>query len=795
MRRLTLLVPLATLVLYAGCSDQPTGVSDPTSAAPVFAGGGSVNVNLDQWSNGTPTNPASWQNGNLNGNNSQYAEGKAVPFRLAVEGLTPGTHTITINHDWTAGGVKAYDFLASVDATEAVGTPAILCSTGGGGVSSLCAGGLGAYDAEPFPADPFADAGGTVDGAIADRGFSAAQRELRIYGGTITGISAPPTHDGTVNGNSTAGMLVTFQSTGSAVLLVWSGHLARSGYWNPGGGGADGAGQISGAPWHMRTLNLDDGGAANQDRSIQPSALVDPGLMVVKSADADPVAAGSPIGFTVTVSNTGTTDTNGVTLSDPLPGGTGIDWAIDGGTAAASCSIGGSPPNETLTCNFGNLAAGVVRTVHVSSATAFASCGLLNNTATASATNHADVQDSDDITVQCPDLDVVKTPDAQTVSAGSPISFTVVVTNSGTGVATGVTLNDPLPGGTGVDWAIGAQPAGDPCSITGSPTSETLTCSFGSMAPGDVRTVTVTSATAFASCKAYPNTATASATNHPNEQDAGSITVQCPDLSIVKTPDAQSVGAGSPISFSMVVTNAGPGTATGVALNDPLPGGPGISWSITAQPAGDPCSISGSAPNQTLACSFGDMAAGQVRTVTVGSATTTASCQVYNNTATATATNHPSRQDTGSLEVVCSNSCTLTIGFWKTHAGQYSWARGNQGDAITALLPRWLGTVGGVKSIQVTTAARAVQILSFNTSSISAGSNGITKLYAQMLAAKLNVANGANGSTIAAAIAAADAFLATNNEADWAGLTKNQKNQVLAWMSTFDTFNNSAHCT
>jgi hypothetical protein len=30
---------------------------------------------------------------------------------------------------------------------------------------------------------------------------------------------------------------------------------------------------VSGAPWHMRTLNLDGGGARNQDRSIQPSAV------------------------------------------------------------------------------------------------------------------------------------------------------------------------------------------------------------------------------------------------------------------------------------------------------------------------------------------------------------------------------------------------------------------------------------------------------------------------------------------------------------------------------------------
>ena len=35
-------------------------------------------------------------------------------------------------------------------------------------------------------------------------------------------------------------------------------------------------------------------------------------------------------------------------------------------------------------------------------------------------------------------------------------------------------LSDPLPGGPGIDWSIGAQPAGYPCTITGSPTNETL---------------------------------------------------------------------------------------------------------------------------------------------------------------------------------------------------------------------------------------------------------------------------------------------------------------------------------
>ena len=66
-------------------------------------------VNLDQWATYAPA----WQNGNLNGNNTRYPEGGIVPFRLAIEGLKAGAHTITIQYDFTAGGHKAYDFLAT----------------------------------------------------------------------------------------------------------------------------------------------------------------------------------------------------------------------------------------------------------------------------------------------------------------------------------------------------------------------------------------------------------------------------------------------------------------------------------------------------------------------------------------------------------------------------------------------------------------------------------------------------------------------------------------------------------
>jgi hypothetical protein len=135
--------------------------------------------------------------------------------------------------------------------------------------------------------------------------------------------------------------------------------------------------------------------------------------------------------------------------------------------------------------------------------------------------------------------------------------------------------------------------------------------------------------------------------------------------------------------------------------------------------------------------------------------------------------------------------CTLTIGFWKTHAGF-----GPQADVVTPLLPIWLGDAGGDKSMYVDSASIAHDILVMKT--YGHPSNGITKLYAQMLGAKLNIANGADDSAVAALIVAVDAFLADNDWTDWDGLSKPEKRVVNGWKSSFDDYNNGdigpGHC-
>jgi hypothetical protein len=254
-RRLRRLIELIVLDVSLAVLGAAYGVI-PVRAA-------SVTVNLDQWA----STEVAWQNGNLNANNSAYPEGGIVPFRLALEGLAPGTHTIHINYDFSASGHKAYDFLATWNVTNAAGA---ICTPSGGAISSMCPS-LPTARSMAFPTDAYVADGLSVTGAEV---YSAAPRRLTIWGGTLLSISGP-THSGAVSGNSSADVLVTFTATGNAVLLAWGGHLAQSAYWDIARGGPrDGASLVSGSPWHMRTLQLDGSGNKNQDRSISPSAIV-----------------------------------------------------------------------------------------------------------------------------------------------------------------------------------------------------------------------------------------------------------------------------------------------------------------------------------------------------------------------------------------------------------------------------------------------------------------------------------------------------------------------------------------
>jgi uncharacterized repeat protein (TIGR01451 family) len=378
-------------------------------------------------------------------------------------------------------------------------------------------------------------------------------------------------------------------------------------------------------------------------------------LTIVKTPDNATFNIGDQLTFTLVVTNTGAVPADDAKLDDPLPTTGGLTWSVFSTSAGVSCNP--IPASQVLHCDLGNMAPGaqatvVVKSNNVGGAPAASCTGQkLDNIGTASASNASPVTDHGDYTCQPGSYTLTKNPKGASYNIGDNISFTMVVTSTGPGTANNVVLNDPLPTlGNLNSWTITANP-GNACSIGA---GNTLSCSFGNLANGQTRTVTVATnaagganATACTGAK-LNNTATLTGTGLPTKTDTGDYTCQPGSYTLTKNPKGASYNIGDNISFTMVVTSTGPGTANNVVLNDPLPTlGNLNSWTISANPGG--CSISAN----TLNCQFGNLANGQTRTVTVatnaaGGANATACTGVkLNNTATLTGTGLTTKTDTG----------------------------------------------------------------------------------------------------------------------------------------------------
>ena len=368
-------------------------------------------------------------------------------------------------------------------------------------------------------------------------------------------------------------------------------------------------------------------GARTQATYVFNDTPIPTNLSLTKTADAATVDAGQDIGFTITISNgAGATTAHDVAIQDSLPTGTGISWSIASGLNGTSCGIVGG----LLSCAFGDLAGGLSKSVHVTSPTTVQSCTTYPNVASVTSTNGSAPNASASTTVRCPGLNLKKDADAPIVDAGQPIGFTVTVSNTkDAGTATGVHISDVLPIGPGISWSITSPPTG--CSIV----NGVLGCDFGDIAGDSSKSVHVVSQTTKASCATYPNTASLTATIGSAPNASEQTVVQCPLVTLEKTADAATVNAGDSVGFVIKVSNAGPATAKAVTVSDTLQSGSGLVWSIASGLNGAACTLVGSALN----CPFGDIPAGEFRSVHVTSPTTAATCLAIPNTATATVAN------------------------------------------------------------------------------------------------------------------------------------------------------------
>ena len=311
---------------------------------------------------------------------------------------------------------------------------------------------------------------------------------------------------------------------------------------------------------------------------------------ITKSADDATVTSGDQIGFTVTVTNTGAGTALGVTVDDPLPAGTGIDWSIDGGTSDDGWSITGSVPDQTLSFGPATLAAGDSSTVHVVSDTGDDSCGTYLNIASVTTSNDgSDEAGASTDVVDCPipelgieksnnapietiDLGDGTTIDLPTAEEGDTVTFTLDY--SVVDEVTNAVIEDVLPEGyTYVDGTASSD--AQFTFVDYDDASRTLTWEADSVSTNGSLTYDVT-IDEGASDLQQPliNVATIDSDETEPDSDDSPVFVAAPPLELTPPPTDVAVDggpAGNPGLALMLILLSAFGIALVVGFMTPIP--------------------------------------------------------------------------------------------------------------------------------------------------------------------------------------------------------------------------------
>ena len=368
------------------------------------------------------------------------------------------------------------------------------------------------------------------------------------------------------------------------------GSSARVGYSN----GSQTAGSFfelpgSGVPGSFLDTNTTTGLIYNDLNSTQPGrylfqvrgGTVQSSADLAISANGPPAAAtGSTITYTLTATNLGPNAATGVTVTDTLPAG----FTFVSATPSNICSPAGQP--VVVTCNVGSLGNGLNAIITIQAGIPTTASGTATDTAVVSVPNNQDLNLGNNtatvltnITVLNPDLTIIKTHNDPFAQGQTGATYTITVTNSGTGATTGtVTVNDTLPTGLTATAISGAGDSNWVCTLQ--PLGCTRSDFLAAGASYDAITLTITVA-ANATLGQVTNTATVSGggevnTANDTANDVTNIVAAAaalvPTVAVIPPPDA----TGTTISYTVTITNNGPSAATLVTLTDQLTGNAGF---------------------------------------------------------------------------------------------------------------------------------------------------------------------------------------------------------------------------
>jgi len=261
--------------------------------------------------------------------------------------------------------------------------------------------------------------------------------------------------------------------------------------------------------------------------------VVAPALKLTKTAPAE----GTPCDVwpvTLTVTNSGTGTARGVTLADQLPAGLKFDGATP------NWNIGDIASGQSREIKF-NVKADKTGTF-ANTATATAQGGL---TATSNTTSTVIKQAVLTIDKKCPDR----------IRIGQNMKFDIVVTNTGTAVATNTVVRDAIPAGARFVSATEG----------GTASGSDAVWNLGNLNPGQSRTISLTLAGGNAG--QVQNTASASANCANAVSDSCTVTIAgVPDIGTGIDDNDGVITVGQPHTFTYTAVNQGNTDLTNVKV-------------------------------------------------------------------------------------------------------------------------------------------------------------------------------------------------------------------------------------
>jgi uncharacterized repeat protein (TIGR01451 family) len=285
--------------------------------------------------------------------------------------------------------------------------------------------------------------------------------------------------------------------------------------------------------------------------SASINAVQNPAIKLLKTASTDSYSApGVGITYSYKVTNSGNVTLHTVRVTDPL-----------GGLSTITCPSTTLAPAEFETC-----------TATYVTTQGDVDRGSINNTGTASGLSpaNAPVSATSSVTIRAtanPGITVVKSADvAQFSQAGTPITYSYLVTNTGNVTLTSVGVADPQPGLVGPTCPLSTLAAG---------ASETCAADYiTTQADVDAGRIT--------------NVGTASGTppTGPPLTALSPLTIPAtssPAIALVKSADLSSFAApNTTVTYNYLVTNTGNVTLNPVVVTDPMPNLSGTNCPVTS---------------------------------------------------------------------------------------------------------------------------------------------------------------------------------------------------------------------